>query len=314
VALNPGDMAGGANGLCYTVNAENNWWNSADGPTGAGAALAGPQVDYSPWWTNAAGTATASGDSSPTFVVPAGATTALQNTIIACAAGKTVTYAGNPSAGGVIVTANGVTIDLNGATVGHGSPAFTIVGDDVVLENGILDGASAADPGVLVTDGADNFILQNMEIKNWADGVEVAGSHESLKIVDNWIHLNTDAGLQVDTGASLSGVVTVEGNLFKVNGVGISSAVALDAEYNSWGTKAAPATMANVDADPWNFSEIYFDVDPTTTGDQYVRHVNETNSFDVTLMAEAENLYGLSFKFAYDAAKLTLNSKTLQGV
>ena len=45
-----------------------------------------------------------------------------------------------------------------------------------------------------------------------------------------------------------------------------------------------------------------------------MRHVNETNSFDVTLMADAENLYGLSFKFTYDTAKLTLNTKTLQGV
>jgi len=47
-------------------------------------------------------------------------------------------------------------------------------------------------------------------------------------------------------------------------------------------------------------------------GDQYARNVNETNAFDVTLMAEAENLYGLGFKFTYDTGKLTLNTKTLQ--
>ena len=70
-----------------------------------------------------------------------------------------------------------------------------------------------------------------------------------------------------------------------------------------------------VGGDPWTFSEIYFDVDPITAGDQYVRHVNETNTFDVTLMAEAEKLYGLSFKFSYDAVKLTLNgAPAFQGV
>ena len=133
----------------------------------------------------------------------------------------------------------------------------------------------------------DNFIL-GMEIKRWGDGVEVAGAHESLKIVNNWIHLNTDAGLQVDTLASLSGVVTVEGNLFKANGVGISSRSGVGRGIQLVGHAKLPhRRMANVDADPWTFSEIYFDVDPTTPGDQYVRHVNETNSFDVTLMADA---------------------------
>ncbi len=247
------------------------------------------------------------------YTVPAGASKVQQEQILNCASGQTVTYAGAPATGGASVYANGVTIDLGGFTVGPGSSAFTIYGDDVTLENGILDGAADPAPGVLVADGADNFIAQNMEIKNWGDGVEVQGAHESLKIVDNWIHLNTDAGLQVSPGASLAGVVTVSGNLFKANGVGVSSAVALNAEYNSWGTKAAPPAMTNVDADPWTFSEIYFDVDPTTAGDQYVRDVNETNSFDVTLMGDAENLNALSFKFTYDVAKITLNTTTFAG-
>ena len=297
------------NNAATTMDAQNNWWGTACNP----APLMSGLVDFTPWW----------GDPTGSFSLSANATTinpgdsaAQQMAVINCAApGTTITYPTGTYPGGIIVTANGVTINLNGATVGHGTPAYTIDADDVTLLNGILDGTGdPASPGVLVLDGADNFILQNTEIKNWADGVEVAGAHESLKLVDNWIHNNTDAGLQVNTLAALSGIVTVEGNLFKANGVGISSAVALDAEYNSWGTKAAPAAMANVDADPWTFSEIYFDVDPLTANDQYVRHVNETNLFDVTLMADAENLNGLSFKFTYDAVKLTLNTKTLQGV
>ena len=68
----------------------------------------------------------------------------------------------------------------------------------------------------MVKPGADNFILENVEIKGWSDGIHVEGAVESLKIVGNWIHSNTDDGLQVD--AAPSGVVTIEGNLFKVNG------------------------------------------------------------------------------------------------
>ena len=70
-----------------------------------------------------------------------------------------------------------MTINLNGQTVGPGSPAFTINADDFTLNGpGTLDGGASSSPGILVNGGADNFILNNVEIKNWADGVEVAGS------------------------------------------------------------------------------------------------------------------------------------------
>ena len=303
------------NNAATTMDAQNNWWGTACNP----APLMSGLVDFTPWWGDAAGSFTLS--ATATTINP-GDSAAQQMAVINCAApGTTVNYPNptppGPFPGGIIVTANGVTIDLNGATVGHGTPAYTIVGDDVTLLNGILDGDGDPSPGVLVQAGADNFRLENFEVREWTDGVQVAGVVDSLKIVGNWLHHNADAGLQVDAAPVTDSIVTIEGNLFKDNPVGIRSAAALKAEYNSWGRKTGPLPaelVGAVDADPWTFSEIYFDVDPITLDDQYERHVNETNSFDVTLMADAENLYGLSFKFAYDAAKLTLNTKTLQGV
>ena len=117
VAINPPDVTAGR-----TATAKNNWWGSACGP-GTGV-LVGTNVDYSPWWTDASGGGTASEGAGGSLVIPAGATTAQQQAIINCAAGKTVTYAGIPSAGGVVINTPGVTINLNGATVGPGSPAF----------------------------------------------------------------------------------------------------------------------------------------------------------------------------------------------
>lgn len=322
VAVNPDDMAGGANGLCYSVNAENNWWNSAEGPTGAGAVPAGPQVDYSPWWTDAAGTGTASSGSGSDveFVIPAGASTATQNAIIACAAGETITYLGDPVAGGVVVNTPGVTINLNGFTVGAGSPAFTINADDVTLQGpGALDGNDTASPAVLVNAGADNFTLKNVEVRKWADGVEIAGDVVSLKIVDNFIWDNADAGLQINSGVNTDGVVNIYGNLFKVNGGnGIQNDGAtadLPAQYNSWGDIGGPAAgdgvSGNVDAANPTYLEYFIDMDPDTLAT--ARRAGVGTSFDVMVKGDARKVNGIAFKVAYDNTVLQLNTATYQG-
>ena len=67
---------------------------------------------------------------------------------------------------------------------------------------------------------------------------------------------------------------------------------------------------ANVAFDPWTFSEVYFDLDPSTSGDDTFRRVIKTETFNVAISADAENLYGQAFKFSYDPTKLTLNSTT----
>lgn len=249
------------------------------------------------------------------LTIPAGATTAQQQAIIGCAAGKTVTYAGNPAAGGVVVNTNGVKINLNGATVGHGSPAYTINADNVTVTGGVLDGAGDPSPAVLVNAGADNFTLENVEVRNWAQGVEVAGSVNSLKIVGNWFHDNTGNGVLVDSTVALGGVVTIEGNLFKFNGGnGIQNDGAtanLPAEYNSWGDFAGPAAGdgvgGSVDATPFSFAELFVDVTPDTLAT--TRTVNEGDTpVNVAVKVDAAGLYAAQYKLTYDSSLLTLNS------
>ena len=218
--------------------------------------------------------------------------------------------------GGVVITANGITINLNGATVGAGSPAFTIEAEDVTIQGpGVLDGDGSTSPGILVNAGANNFTLKDVEVREWADGVEVAGNVTSFKLFDNWIHSNADAGLQVNSGVTLDGVVSIQGNLFKENGVGIrhEGTGTLPAEYNSWGHVTVPVTtvdfIGSIDADPWTFAEVYLDVYPDTEAIE--REVNEDDTFDVALKVEAANLYGVTFSFTYDTDLLTLNTTTL---
>ena len=147
--------------------------------------------------------------------------------------------------GSAVVGTAGVTINLQGRTFGPGSPAFTISADDVtILGPGVLDGNGSTSPGILVNGGADNFILEGAEIREWAAGVEVAGAHESLKLVGNWMHLNTGDGIRFAADLGLSGIVTINGNLLKKNaGAGINnlSGVDIPATYNSWGDVGGPA-------------------------------------------------------------------------
>ena len=323
VAIHPNDLPGGSNGYNYVVTAEDNWWNDASGPyhpianpTGTGA-LVGTNVDFDPWLTSNANCTSGTGN---WLNVTTSVYDDLQDSLDNASPGDIIRAVGtSPLAGGATANTAGVIIDLNGKTVGPGSPAFTIVADDVTINGpGVLDGNGAAFPGVLVQAGADNFILNGVEIREWTDGIQVAGvadgDIESLKIVNNWIHSNAQDGLQVDK--QVAGVVTIEGNLFKVNtGVGVSygGAGTLDAEYNSWGADQGPTAFggdgvgAGVDYDPWTFAEVYLDVDPTTIGDQYVRGVDESTSFNVDLNLDGENLYGVSFRFTYDPAYLTFN-------
>lgn len=220
--------------------------------------------------------------------------------------------------GGVVITANGVTINLNGSTVGAGSPAFTINADDVTINGpGVLDGDGDASPGILVTEGADNFILDGVEVREWANGVELAGDVTSFKIVSNWIHSNSGNGLLIDADVDLGGNVTIEGNLFKVNGgngIQHNGNGTLPATYNSWGDVDGPlvgdgdGVGGSVTYDPWTFAEIYLDVDPDSEAIQ--RNVNEGDTFDVALKVEAENLHAVQFRFAYDASLLTYNGLT----
>ncbi len=326
VAIHPNDLPGGSNGYNYVVNAEKNWWGNASGPydaitnpSGTGA-LVGPKVDFDPWLASNIGCATTTGNWQNTRT---GAFNDLQDSLDDALPNDTILAVGTqPLSGGATATHPGVTINLNGGTFGPGSPFLTVNAANITVNGpGTLDGwtggANSTSPAILVNSGGDNLIVNGVEIKRWADGVEVAANVTSFKLVNNWIHSNTDAGLQVNTGVTLGGVVTIQGNLFKVNGGnGVQNNGAttnLNAEYNSWGDVSGPTGSlgdgvgGSVDYTPWTFAETYIDVDPLTGGDQYQRNVDQSTSFNVDLKFEAANLYGLAFQFSYDPTYLTFN-------
>lgn len=314
-----------SNASYITSNGDNNFWGAASGPyhptqnpSGTGDDVSN-YVDFTPWLTACTGgSSTGSWQNTRT-----GAYDDLQDSLDNALPGDTIRAAGSdPLTGGATANQPGVTIDLNGKTAGPGSPFLIVNAANVTVNGpGTLDGwtgaANSTSPAILVNSGGDNFILDGVQVKRWEDGVELAGSVTSFKLVNNWINLNTDAGLQVNSGVTLGGVVTIQGNLFKVNGgngVQNNGATAnLNVEYNSWGDLAGPTGTlgdgvgGSVDYTPWTFAETYIDVDPATGGDQYQRNVNQSTSFNVALNVEAANLYGLAFQFTYDPTYLTFN-------
>jgi len=305
------------------LDAEDNWWGDTSGPyhptsnPSATGDEVSDNIDYNPWLDACPLTSGANFQNTTTLQLY----DTLQDAVDDAQYGETVIpLTSGPFAGSTTVAMDGVTIDLQGRTFTGSSPALTISADDVsVVGPGTLDGwtgsVNNSSPGVLIEASADNFLLENVEVKRWQDGVQFAGAVESLKIIGNWLHSNTDAGLQVDS--TPTGVVTIEGNLFKVNGgdgVLYSGTGNLDATYNSWGDLDGPnagvgdGAATNITSTPWTFSEIFLDINPDTLDTE--RIVAESESFDVALKADAEKLYGLSFKVTYDMDKLTWNSTT----
>jgi hypothetical protein len=313
-----GNTSEGVSSTAPTVDAQGNWWGDATGPYhpaknrgGTGDAVS-DYIDFEPWVADHCHGTVTTGNWQNLRTL---AYDDLQGSLDAAAYGDTIEAVGaSPLAGGGVANVGGVTLDLNGKTVGPGSPFLTVNADDVtVLGPGTIDGGGGGGSGIVVQGGADNFILQNAEVTGWTDGIEVAGDVTSLKLVDNWIHTNTQHGLHVDAGVDLDGIVTIEGNLFKVNtgnGIQHDGNGTLPAEYNSWGDIEGSASGDGigglVDAEPYTYIESFFDVWPDTLALE--RHVPEATSFDVALKADAVKVYGLTFQFGYDNAKLTLNS------
>jgi hypothetical protein len=325
VAIHPNDLPGGANGYDYTVDASPNYWGSACGPSPAAASV-GDNVIYSPWYTDVTLTTTASGAFGEYIFFSNTATTELMNELIACAEpgsqlifeDETHTYPG-----GLVVGADKTDLffQLNGAIVGSGSSAFTIYGDNITINGpGVIEGPTSPGPednGVRVKDGADNLIIDGVEVRAWPEAIRLQGAHESFKLVNSWIHSNGN-GFVTDDDVTLIGVVTIEGNLFKANGAAVQHNAPgnIDFTYNSWGYDTGPQSgdigsgvtgAGTVYFDPWVFSEIYLDMQPDTAGDQYTGQVIDVNGFEIAVMADAKNLSGLSFVFQYDDTRLVMD-------
>jgi hypothetical protein len=302
-----------------TVDGTNNWWGDASGPYhatknpyGTGDEVS-DYIAFEPYLDSCGGNATGNWKN----VTTGGLYATLQSALDNASSGDVISPVEDNEHGGATSNTSGVTIDLDGKTAGPGSPFLTVASADVTVKNGVLNGGGSTDPAILVVSGGDNFILEDVEVTGWEDGVEIQNSVASFKMASNWVHDNTDAGLQLDNGVALSGIVTIEGNLFKANGgngVQNDSGNLLDATYNSWGDNGGPAgtngdgVSSNVTYDPWTFSEVYMDVDPDNEAIQ--RDVDESVSFDVALKVDAVNLYGVTFKFTFDPTMLQYNSIT----
>lgn len=300
------------------LDATSNFWGDASGPYHPTVNAAGTgdevsdNVNFDNWLDSCGGTAV---DAFHNVTADTYHST-MQYAVDNASPGDVIEPAGSGpfgAEGTAVVNTAGLTINLNGATFGPGSPFLTVAAANVTVNGpGVLDGAGSTSPAILVTAGGDNFTLNGVYVEGWEDGVQVASSVTSFKLVNNFIHDNTDAGLQVDNGVTLGGVVTIEGNLFKDNGgpgVRNASSATLPVQYNSWGHVNGPASgdgvIGPVDESPWTFAEIYLDVAPN--GETLPRTVNENTQFEVALKADAANLYGLTFKFTYDTDLLTLD-------
>ncbi|MGH2543544.1 MAG: hypothetical protein ACRDIB_12130, partial [Ardenticatenaceae bacterium] len=157
--------------------AEENWWSTAVPDF---VALASGDADTDPWCINVACTTTVSANPDGSIVVPPDATTSdIQQLLDDAPPGTVFHLPGGSFQGGLTVSSEGITLNLNGTTFGPGSPAFTINAADVTIQGpGTLDGdptnsgTNSGSPAILVTGGGDNFTLRDVEVKRWADGVQ----------------------------------------------------------------------------------------------------------------------------------------------
>lgn len=298
-----------------TLNAENNWWNSAAGPGTVGPGTGdhvSSYVDFSPWCGDVACSFVVSTNAAGEYVAPAGATPAqVQALIDAVPSGSIILLAAETYAGGFSVPA-GVTLKGQpGTIVGHGSPAFHVTGDDVTIESMVLDGGGDASSAILVDAGLQRLYVHDLEIRNWdGDGIHFSGGVSDVKIINNYIHNNTGDG--IDLPSAPAGVAQVYGNSLRANGgLGINlGSGALTAEYNEWGdvgganSGSGDGAAAGVDFDRWTFGKLWVDAPA---------NVRETETVVVTVKVDAKSLYGANFKVTFPTAKLQLTANPVIG-
>ncbi|GAB4164279.1 MAG: hypothetical protein Fur0021_39830 [Candidatus Promineifilaceae bacterium] len=255
----------------------------------------------------------------------------LQALIDAAYVGDTITLQPDQAYTGAVVYKPGLSLNLNGATIMSGptGPGLIITAADVAIIcsvgsriDGDLDGypgdpaVPSSFPGIQMQAGADNVIIEGCDIRNWLDGVQVTHSLTSLKLVHNYLHDNGDAGLQIDTGVSLAGIVSIMGNLFKANegpGIRHDGAGLLPANHNSWGHIDGAIAGDGIggsgmlDASAPTFVEAFVGVDPENLTTQQ-RTVSPGTSLITVVAVDAANLYGLRFSLTYDPNILTLQN------
>ena len=309
----------GVDSTAPTVDATNNWWGAASGPSGEGPGsgdAVSTNVDYSPWWANESGTST--GTEIPATTSNADAQTAINT----AGSGNVVVLRGDRStpSGGFTVPAGVTVYGEDGKVITPSSSCFTVSGDHVTIANVTCNGLGTGDSGIVLND-YDDFTLKDSEIYGFGDGVHVSGAVNGLLILDNYIHNNSGDGIEFDNATLTSSgyLLQIQGNALRSNGeVGIEDNNStfnggdIIAEYNEWGSQGGPTgsggdgvSITGVDYEPYVFGGIYVDL--------ATQKVREGDDVTVYVKIDAAYLYGVEFDMTFDHTLLLLNSDPTVG-
>jgi parallel beta-helix repeat protein len=310
------------------VDATENWWGDASGPSGEGpgsGAAVSTYVDYSPWWGDATGTFTVTESATGELEVSDSAEADdVQNLIDAVSSGTTIVLPSKTLApvGGFTIDTPGVTIKLADGTVIQGSsPCFTVNADDTTITSATFGGAkcvpTGGDHGIVVTTTVSGLVIDGIEIdgsgQDTGDGIHIGANVANLQILDNSIHDMDGDGVEYATGVTVSGVHEVQGNLFQNNtGDGINNATgsSFDVEYNSWGHIDGPASgdgVSGIDAadyTPWTQVALSM----ASSGSPVADQMAEGYQITYTVKLDAKEVVAADFDLSFDTTKLTVVS------
>ena len=257
---------------------------------------------------------------------PAATAAEIQNIINDAPAGSTIVLpTGNiPVPGGFFINTDGLTIVLSpGTVILPSSPCFTVTADDFSLIANPI-GSSSCTPsggshGIDVTAPVSNLTIQGVEFIGTTgnDAIHLGANVNGLKIVDNYIHGFAGDGIEYSAGTTVSGVHTVQGNLFLSNGLAINNASGnpYTVEYNSFGTLAAPVVAGangistNLDAAPHTHASL----SAVSSGSPVADKVAVGAQITYTVRIAAAELYGADFDLDFDQTKLQVVSLNNSG-
>ncbi len=308
------DAEAGSSGT-LNIDASPNWWGSPCGPS-----VVIGDVAYAPWYIDETMIPTTSIEPvTGSFTIPTTMSMLERNAVIECAAPDTVfTFETGAHIGGIVVNNDDLIFELNGATLGAGSPAFTILGDGITINGpGVLDG-DGIDDAVLVADGVYDFTIDEVEITDWANGVHFDGIVNNTLIVDNYMHGLTGDGVLFDSEPVAETEVSlfIQGNLFDmatIGGFGVNAPADLDVTYNSWGVITGPAPETDLPAeittfDPWTHADL--EVYQAGGGTSYPDQVVQGNTITYTVRGNFANVMGADFVLKYPS-NVSVDSKAL---
>ena len=203
-------------------------------------------------------------------------------------------------------------------------PCFAITGSNVKIMTESPLGAVCypGSPGITVADGAENIIIEGLEIDGGGSavghGIEFLGGVTDVIIRDTFIH-----GMAAAEGEGGDGVhfkeqpanyVEIKGNLFMGNtGFGVNAPADLNVTYNAWGAYDGP-TAADLPAaitsfSPWTHVDVFVEyVEDSTRYDDEVALDDETIKYEVK--ANLQNALGAVFTLKFNKNYLQVQSVT----